>query len=146
MNEYYELNNHKYNGNSNGCINGGGVVGSGVSGGLVGNGITGVNGNSNGSSIGSSFCGNAIGVRSNGIIMNGNGNHIKLNGLNGTGASRDRYQHPALKALINEAQSITCRGKCGTHKFYVCICSGIYLHSTHTQTNKLANYLRHKIL
>jgi hypothetical protein len=100
MNEYYDMNNHKYNGNSNGYINGGGVVG--------GNGS---NGGGNGN-IGSSFCGNAIGMRSNGIIMNGNGNHIKLNGINGTGASRDRYQHPALKALINEAQSITCRGKC----------------------------------
>lgn len=56
-------------------------------------------------------------------ILNGNGNHhhyanhITNGNGNGNGVSsavRERYQHPALLALINEAQGMKFRGKSQT--------------------------------
>lgn len=45
------------------------------------------------------------------IITNGNVNNINGNGNIGTSVLRERYQHPALVAIINEAQGIKFRGE-----------------------------------
>lgn len=57
---------------------------------------------------------------SNGLNNNTNGGHCHYNGNsingsingNGTAALRDRYQHPALAAIINESQGMKFRGGC----------------------------------
>lgn len=57
----------------------------------------------------------------NHIINNGNGNGNANNNGNVVGSSviRERYQHPALVAIINEAQGIKFRGKHTCNKNFV---------------------------
>lgn len=45
------------------------------------------------------------------ITNNGNGNNVNGNGNTATSVLRERYQHPALVAIINEAQGIKFRGE-----------------------------------
>lgn len=45
------------------------------------------------------------------ITNNGNGNNVNGNGNIATSVLRERYQHPALVAIINEAQGIKFRGE-----------------------------------
>lgn len=45
------------------------------------------------------------------VITNGNVNNVNGNGNIGTSVLRERYQHPALVAIINEAQGIKFRGE-----------------------------------
>lgn len=47
----------------------------------------------------------------NGNINGNNNGHISHNGNNGSAVQRERYQHPALTAIINESQGMKFRGE-----------------------------------
>lgn len=47
----------------------------------------------------------------NGNINGNNNGPIGHNGNNGSAVHRERYQHPALTAIINESQGMKFRGK-----------------------------------
>lgn len=53
--------------------------------------------------------------------INGNNNchigHNGQNGNNGSAVQRERYQHPALTAIINESQGMKFRGE--LHLVYI---------------------------